>query len=228
MTDESNQVAPGTGDRFRFDLDRLTEFGCGSDLRLAGADEAGRGSLAGPLVAAAVVFDYSDLAQGSLEGLTDSKLLSHAKRERLYPEIIKSARAVASVGISASTIDRMGLHTCNLEALRQALDVVMEEYAVALVDGFDLKRPELRATRVVSGDVKSAAVAAASVVAKVVRDRVMRAVAPSYPDYGFETHVGYGTAFHRQAIIQHGPCALHRLSFNGVGSAQMGLWSDDE
>jgi ribonuclease HII len=94
------------------------------------------------------------------------------------------------------------------------------------VDGFDLKRPDLRASYMAGADYKSAAVAAASVVAKVVRDRLMRAAAHLYPEYGFEVHVGYGTDAHREALRLHGPCSLHRLSFQGVAATQLGLWEE--
>jgi ribonuclease HII len=158
-------------------------------------------------------------------GLTDSKLLTPSARERIYRDILRSARRVSWTAISAGTVDRVGLHRCNLMALCRALESCRGEYGCALVDGFDLKRPDLRASALVRGDYKSAAVAAASVVAKVVRDRLMRRVSSVYPEYGFEAHVGYGTESHREALRLHGPCRLHRLSFQGVGSAQLELWA---
>ena len=103
----------------------------------------------------------------------------------------------------------------------------MGEYDLAVVDGFDLKRPELRALRVVAADFKSAAVAAASVVAKVVRDRLMRTLDQQYPEYGFRDHVGYATDTHRDAIRTFGPCPLHRLSFQGVATTQLELWEGE-
>lgn len=214
-------------DPFRFDRSLLAasaDLTEDQDLRLAGADEAGRGCLAGPLVAAAVVLDYSAAPFRTLEGLTDSKLLTREAREALYGGILRSVARVSWVAYSPSTIDRAGLHRCNLEALTRALEALRGEYRLAVVDGFDLQRPELRASRLIGGDYKSAAVAAASVVAKVVRDRMMRALAPLYPEYGFGEHVGYGTDEHREALRRHGPCALHRLSFQGVGTPQLELW----
>lgn len=196
------------------------------DRRLAGADEAGRGSLAGPLVAAAVVLDYAQAPFPSLVGLTDSKLLAPQKRERLYLDIINAASLVTWKAVSAGTVDRCGLHHSNLAALAGVLEVCEDEYAYALVDGFELKRPELRASGLVRGDYKSAAVAAASVVAKVVRDRLMRSMAPVHPEYGFDSHVGYGTPSHLDALRTYGPCRLHRLSFGQVGCSQMELWDD--
>jgi ribonuclease HII len=214
-------------DPFRFDRGLLADSGRGDrgcDLRLAGADEAGRGCLAGPLVAAAVVLDYSAGPFFGLEGLTDSKLLTPDAREALYSGVLRWAAGVTWVSYSPLTIDQVGLHRCNLSALCRALESLDEGYGMAVVDGFDLKRPELRACSIVGADYKSAAVAAASVVAKVVRDRLMQALAPLHPEYGFEEHVGYGTRRHREALRQRGPCAFHRLSFQGVGTSQLELW----
>jgi len=196
----------------------------GADLRLAGADEAGRGSLAGPLVAAAVVLDYSEAPFGDLEGLTDSKLLTVASREKLYRSILATAKRVSWVSVCALTLDREGLHRCNLKALARALESCRGQYVHALVDGFELKRPELGASGLVRGDYKSATVAAASIVAKVTRDRLMKGIAPGYPEYGFDSHVGYGTKAHLKALVAHGPCRLHRMSFKQVGSTQLKLW----
>jgi ribonuclease HII len=138
------------------------------------------------------------------------------------------AARVSCVAFSPATIDRVGLHRCNLKALGSALDALAGEYAVAVVDGFDLRRPELRARAVVGADYKSAAVAAASVVAKVTRDRLMRSLAAEYPEYGFEDHVGYATERHREALREHGPSAIHRLSFQGVACPQLELELWDE
>ena len=144
----------------------------------------------------------------------------------MYPSILASAARVAWTACSPATIDEKGLHRSNLAALAHALEMLRGEYRLAVVDGFDVKRPELRARALVGGDYKSAAVAAASVVAKVVRDRLMRALAPAYPDYRFEEHVGYGTDVHREALRRLGPCPLHRLSFQGVETSQLELWED--
>lgn len=216
-------------DPFRFDRDLLREAGATSwdgDLRLAGADEAGRGCLAGPLVAAAVVLDYRGTPFVGLERLTDSKLLTPETREILYGSVLRCAARVAWVACSPSTIDRVGLHRCNIDALGRSLDALCGEYRLAVVDGFDLKRPELRARAMIAADYRSGAVAAASIVAKVVRDRLMRTLAPLHPEYGFEEHVGYGTKRHQEALRRHGPCRLHRLSFQGVGVGRLGLWDD--
>jgi ribonuclease HII len=225
MMERADRGRRRLSDPLIFDKDFL-ESQCvpGGCLRLAGADEVGRGSLAGPLVAASVVLDYASERILSLVGLTDSKLLTSEAREHIYRDILCSAKRVCWTSMSAATVDRVGLHRCNLMALCRVLESCRGEYEFALVDGFDLKRPDLRASALVRGDYKSAAVAAASIVAKVVRDRLMRGVAALYPEYGFEAHVGYGTDSHREALRVHGPCRLHRLSFKGVGSAQLALW----
>jgi ribonuclease HII len=231
-------MAPGgakrarrASDPFRFDQHLLAEVaarnGEAPALRLAGTDEAGRGCLAGPLVAAAVVFDYSSAPFRGLERLTDSKLMTLEARENTYPVILQRAARVSCVAFSPASIDRIGLHRSNIAALCRALDSLAGDYSLAVVDAFDLKRPELKTRAIIGADYKSAAVAAASVVAKVVRDRLMRSLAAEYPEYGFEEHVGYATGRHREALRAHGPCALHRLSFRGVACTQLELWEDD-
>ncbi len=160
-------------ERFAFDL-----AAAGADgACVAGADEAGRGCLAGPLAAAAVCLDYSALDEAALEalsGLDDSKRLSPPRREALYEEIFRLARQVVVVFFSPATIDRDGLHRCNLRGLARAVERVHPAPDVALVDGFPLPECTREHRAVVGGDRKSAAVAAASIVAKVTRDRVMR------------------------------------------------------
>ena len=113
-----------------------------------------------------------------------------------------------------------------MAALGRAIESLRGEYRLALVDGFEVKRPELRSQGLVGADYKSAAVAAASVVAKVVRDRLMRSLAPDYPGYGFEEHVGYGTEQHKEALRRQGPCVLHGLDSQGVAEPQLGLWDE--
>jgi len=196
--------------RFDFDLDLAGR------ATVAGADEAGRGCLAGPLVAAAVCFDYAaldaaDLA--ALERLDDSKKVSKALRAALYGEILRRARQVVIVCCSAGTIDRDGLHHCNLEALARAVEGIAPEPGNTLVDGFSLPGCARAHRAIVGGDGRSAAIAAASVVAKVTRDRLMGRLHLSHPQFGFDRHVGYATAAHREAIAVHGVCELHRLSF---------------
>jgi ribonuclease HII len=195
---------------------RLVAFDRRLDVRLvAGADEAGRGSLAGPLVAAAVLLDYEDLRGrrlSPLARLNDSKQLEPEERESLFLAVLRTARNVAVEVVSPGEIDRFGLHRCNLRALAAALHAVGEA-DVRLVDGFRLGPAAPAHRAVVDGDEKSAAVAAASVVAKVVRDRTMRRLDALYPAFGFASHVGYITPAHSAIVRERGPCSLHRMSF---------------
>ncbi len=211
-------------ERFAFDLDLA------GHATVAGADEAGRGCLAGPLVAAAVSFDYAamdDADFAALDALNDSKKLPKARRAALYDEILRRARQVVIVCRSAGTIDREGLHRCNLDALARAVEGIAPAPRVTLIDGFRLPGCRRPHRAVVGGDGRSAAIAAASVVAKVTRDRLMLRLHLSHPQYGFDRHVGYATAAHRGAIAEHGVCALHRLSFASVAYRQLGLTFDD-
>jgi ribonuclease HII len=227
MAAETRPKRGRISDPFKFDRALLAETDPeAADLRLAGTDEAGRGCLAGPLVAAAVVLDYSQPSFPALKGLTDSKLLSPAAREAMYGQILQTARRVTWTACSPHTIDEVGLHKCNLAVLRHALELLEGDYRLAVVDAFDLKRPDLSSQGIIGADYKSAAVGAASVVAKVVRDRLMRALDSLHPEYGFALHVGYGTPQHREALRINGPCRLHRMSFQGVGVTQLGLWED--
>ncbi len=193
---------------------------------VAGADEAGRGSLAGPLVAAAVCLDYARLSRDDLEalaGLDDSKRLGRPERSLLYREILRRARQVTVVCCSPRTIDRDGLHRCNLRSLAVALGAITPAADVALVDGFALPEEAPPHQAVVGGDGRSAAIAAASIVAKVTRDRLMNRLHECYPEYGFDRHVGYATPHHHAAIAAHGVCELHRLSFASVAYRQLEL-----
>lgn len=184
---------------------------------VAGADEAGRGSLAGPLVVAAVLLDYGELRGHRvrpLASLNDSKQVGAEERELLLEAVLRSAARVAIRVIPPGEIDREGLHRSNLRGLAAVLADLAPYADQCLVDGFRLgpHAPPHRA--VVDGDTKSAAVAAASIVAKVTRDRVMRRLDALYPRYGFSSHVGYITERHTAAVREHGPCAQHRRSFN--------------
>jgi len=183
---------------------------------VAGADEAGRGSLAGPLVVAGVLFDYETLRVSRarpLSTLNDSKQVSVEEREELFQAVGSCASAISVHVVPAGTIDRDGLHRSNLAGLRAVLGDLHPPADACLVDGFRLgpSAPPHRA--VVDGDARSAAIAAASIVAKVVRDRVMRRLDALYPNYGFVSHVGYITPAHNDAVRSHGPSELHRRSF---------------
>jgi len=176
---------------------------------LAGADEAGRGALAGPLVAAAVV-----LGEGEISGLNDSKALSADLRESVFAEVLRGARAVSVVSFPAWWIDEFGVGPANREALRRALELLEPHSGCGLADGKLALGPRVECLP--RADGASAAVAAASVVAKVLRDGAMRALAGEHAGYGFERNCGYGTPEHRLALARIGPCRVHRLSYAGV------------
>ena len=191
---------------------------------VAGADEAGRGSLAGPLVVAGVLLDYATLRHGKvrpLARLNDSKQLSPDDRETLFRAVLGCAEAVSVRVVPAEEIDRRGLHRSNLAGLRSALAALCPPAEVCLVDGFRLGplAPEHRA--VVDGDERSAAIAAASIVAKVVRDRTMRRMHALYPHYGFDSHVGYITPGHSAVVRERGPSGIHRRSFQALCYADL-------
>lgn len=176
--------------------------------RVAGADEVGRGCLAGPLVAAAVVLD----PRRRLHGLRDSKLLSAAQRERLYLAIINAASwAVAEV--SARDVDRLNVHRASLEAMRRAIMGLVPNPDFALVDGFRIPELLIPQRGIVGGDRRCAAIAAASVVAKVTRDRTMVEMHRRDARYGFDRHKGYATRVHLQAIARFGYSNAHRRTF---------------
>ncbi|HEU4979870.1 MAG TPA: ribonuclease HII [Solirubrobacterales bacterium] len=204
---------------FRFDRSFGRRF-------VAGVDEAGRGSLAGPLLAAGVLIDLERIGRSerrALARLDDSKQKSVEEREELYPHVIRAAACVSVAVRSVRCIDLKGLHVSNLGALTDCMRAVGQDDAARLVDGFRLPACELEHTAVVEGDARSAAIAAASVIAKVTRDRYMRRVAAVYPVWNFEGNVGYSTPEHRDAILEHGICPLHRRSFASVAYSQLGL-----
>jgi len=193
---------------------------------VAGADEAGRGCLAGPLVAAAVLFDLEALEPShirALSSLDDSKRHSPETRARLYPVILKLAAKVAVVSRCAPGIDARGLHITNLAALHAALARVAREGCICLSDGFPLAELGHDQRAVVGGDATSAAIAAASVIAKETRDRYMRRVDALHPGWDFAQHVGYATPEHREAIERLGVTPLHRLSFQSAAYQQLAL-----
>tara|TARA_B100000686_G_C16555347_1_gene844828 strand:- start:102 stop:755 length:654 start_codon:yes stop_codon:yes gene_type:complete len=184
---------------------------------VAGADEVGRGCLAGPLVAAGVLFDYESL-RGSivsrLKALNDSKQLTFDERERLYSVVLALASRTSVQFVLPGEIDRSGLHISNLAALQRCLMELSPPAEVCLVDGFDLGPQAPQHMSVPNGDKRSAVIAAASIVAKVIRDRVMRRFDVIYPEFGFASNVGYITPRHADAVRSFGPSPIHRLSFN--------------
>jgi ribonuclease HII len=191
---------------------------------VAGADEAGRGSLAGPLVVAGVLLDYGTLRDHRvrpLAYLNDSKQCPPERREQLFGAVLAAAERVAVRVIPASEIDRNGLHRSNLRGLREVLWELSPPAEACLVDGFRLGRtaPEHRA--VVDGDEKSAAIAAASIIAKVTRDRLMRRLDAVYPSYRFSSNVGYITPEHSRRVLAHGPSPIHRRSWRARCYAEL-------
>lgn len=178
---------------------------------LAGADEAGRGALAGPLVAAAVVLGGAEISE-----INDSKVLGPSTRERICGEVMCRARAVSVAAFPAWWIDRHGVGPANREALARALALLKPYAGCTLADGNLPLGPQIECLP--RADGKSAAVAAASVVAKVLRDDAMHALAQQHAGYGFDRNRGYGTLEHRLALAQLGPCRVHRLSYAGVGA----------
>ena len=197
-----------TGPDFTIELAALRQ----GTRHVCGIDEAGRGPWAGPVVAAAVVLDPDCIP----EGLNDSKKLTEAKRDALFEPIMRSARV--GIGIAdVERIDRDNILQATFWAMAEALKQV-EGVALALVDGNRAPALPCPVQTIIEGDGKSLSIAAASIIAKVTRDRIMLAHDVSYPEYGFARHKGYGTPFHQQALRQHGPCPLHRKSFAPIAA----------
>jgi len=204
---------------FRFDRALGVRF-------VAGADEAGGGCLAGPLVAAAVLFDLERIGPSevrALAALNDSKQHTPEGRAELFPIILRVATRVAIVSRCAPGIDSRGLHVTNLAALRDALVKVACQGCICLSDGFPVAALGHDQRAVVDGDAKSAAIAAASVIAKETRDRYMRRADAAHPGWEFAQHVGYSTPEHREAIERLGVSPLHRLSFQSMAYQQLAL-----
>ncbi len=185
---------------------------------VVGIDEAGRGACAGPLVVAAVSLDrWPGRANGRVQ-LADSKALTARAREASYLEIVRSALAWSVVVIEPAEIDRRGLHVCNVAGMRRALACLPVRPGYVLTDGFEVPGLAVPALAMWKGDQVAACVAAASIVAKVTRDKIMRALHADYPDYGFARHKGYSTPGHMAAIDARGPSPVHRRSFVNVSS----------
>jgi ribonuclease HII len=186
---------------------------------VAGADEAGRGACAGPLVVAAVILDEGK--RGQVPGLADSKLLTPAAREKVYAQVVRRARAWSAVVIPPQQVDRVGLHVCNVVGMRRALAQLAVTPSYVLTDGFPVPGLDVPGLAVWKGDRVAACIAAASIVAKVTRDRIMCALHEKFPHYSFDEHKGYVTPEHQAALRRHGPCPEHRFSYINVrGSVQ--------
>jgi ribonuclease HII len=195
-----------TAPTFDFETSALS-----SGLIPCGIDEAGRGPWAGPVVAAAVILD----PQSILPGLNDSKKLTETKREALFDPIM--AQAVVGVGIvDAVVIDEINILQATYRAMQQAVASLTRQPTLALIDGKRSPPLSIRTQTIVGGDAKCFSIAAASIIAKVTRDRMMVALDLQYPAYGFARHKGYGTAQHAEAIQKFGPCPAHRMSFKPV------------
>ncbi|NUQ90472.1 MAG: ribonuclease HII [Glycomyces artemisiae] len=180
---------------------------------VAGTDEAGRGACAGPLDVAAVILPPS----ARLEELNDSKLLTEAARERVFERLRRSRALIGVVSYSPQEIDRRGVGVCNLEGMRVAVARLPQRPGYTLTDGFPV--PGLPGSLgVVKGDRTAACVAAAGVVAKVTRDRIMAELDGRHPEYGFAIHKGYGTPAHEEAMRRFGPCGEHRFSYANVAA----------
>jgi ribonuclease HII len=204
-----------------YDFDRV--MGKSNNVCIVGIDEAGRGPLAGPVIAAAAVLNLDR----SIPGVNDSKKVAPPVREKLYGRIIAEARGFAVGEASVEEIDRLNILQATLLAMRRALEGITIPWTLALIDGNQQIRgiPEACQKTVVRGDGLSASIAAASIIAKVTRDRIMKSYHTRFPMYDFLSNKGYGTALHRQRILKYGLCELHRRTFcaNFVSQAALAL-----
>ena len=178
--------------------------------RLAGVDEAGRGPLAGPVVAAAVVFPKGLF----IDGVDDSKKLTEKRRESLFPLIKEQALGIGIGIVQHDVIDRINIYRASILAMQQALEDLRERPNFVVADGNSFSHDTLSFENIIDGDAKVFTIAAASIIAKVTRDRMMREYDTLYPPYGFAKHKGYGTKQHLDAIRLHGLCEIHRRSFH--------------
>lgn len=179
---------------------------------IAGVDEAGRGPLAGPVVVAAVVLDSGN----PIEGLDDSKKLSRKRREELYPLIIECSAAWAVVEVGPEEIDRVNILQATMLGMQRAVDQLQPTPTLALVDGNRAPEMDCKVRTIIQGDSLEPAISAASILAKVTRDRMMCKLHHSFPQYRFDRHKGYPTAEHLTLLAKHGPCAVHRRTFAPV------------
>ena len=183
---------------------------------IAGVDEAGRGPCAGPLVIAAVIL--KDPAAPELAAVRDSKEISEKKREELFDVIMKLATSVCVIQVSVQEIDERGVHVANLDGMRRAVKGLSIEPAYVLTDGYPIQGLAIPNVAVWKGDQVVTAISAASIIAKVTRDREMIELDKKYPQYGFAGHKGYITAAHTAALAKHGPCVEHRRSFSNIAA----------
>lgn len=183
---------------------------------IAGVDEAGRGPCAGPLVIAAVILH--DPSAPELAAVRDSKEISEKKREELFDVIMELAASVCIIRVSVQEIDERGVHAANLDGMRRAVKGLSIEPAYVLTDGYPIQGLAIPNVAVWKGDQVVTAISAASIIAKVTRDREMIELDKKYPQYGFAGHKGYITAAHTAALAEHGPCVEHRRSFSNIAA----------
>ena len=202
---------------YQKELDRVSlmlsfeRMHCTGGRIVCGIDEAGRGPLAGPVVAAAVILDMSD----PILYVNDSKKLTHAKREELFEQIMERAVSVGIGAASPERIDEINVLQADYEAMREAVSILSPHPDVLLNDAVTIPGLTMQQISIIKGDAKSLSIAAASIVAKVTRDRLMLSFDELYPQYGFAKNKGYGTADHIAALKKYGPCPIHRRSFIG-------------
>ncbi len=182
-------------------------------LIVCGVDEAGRGPWAGPVVAAAVILDPANIPAG----LNDSKKLSEAKREALFDPIAASSQVGVGI-VEAEKIDQINILQATYLAMQMAVGNLPSQPGLALIDGNRAPAFSIRVQTIIGGDAKSLSIAAASIIAKVTRDRIMHDLHQQFPHYGFAAHKGYGTAIHAAALQQHGACSAHRMSFKPIAA----------
>jgi len=209
---------------YQYDIEQSARTG---QARIAGVDEAGRGPLAGPVVAAVVILD---LYNRPIDGVNDSKKLTAAKRDKLFDIIIDTAEAYGVGVADPKEIDEINILQATFLAMRRALDGINGRYDLLLVDGNQYINgvPRERQKTIVGGDAKSASIAAASIIAKVTRDRMMDGYDKDYPRYDFAKHKGYGTKRHVEMIRKHGLCEIHRKTFcQKITTTQTSLFRDD-
>ena len=183
---------------------------------LAGVDEAGRGACAGPLVIASVIL-HDPFAE-DLAAVRDSKDVSEKEREDLYELLIQKAAAISTIIVPAAEVDSRGVHAANLDGMRRAVQGLTITPAYVLTDGYAIDGLGIANLAVWKGDQVAHCISAASIIAKVTRDRIMREMDTTFPEYGFAKHKGYITAAHTKALNSHGPCTEHRRSFSNVAA----------
>lgn len=186
--------------------------------KIAGIDEAGRGPLAGPVVAAACILPFNFL----IPGINDSKQLTPKQRETLFQEIMETPGIKWGISIiSHEIIDKINIYQATLQAMLEAVSQLTEIPEMLLVDGMNLNHPSIPSKKIVGGDARSISIATASIIAKETRDRLMREFDNEWPMYGFAQHKGYGTPQHLEALEKHGPCPIHRITFEPVKNCRL-------